>query len=50
VLDERASRQFIRETLESGINFFDTADMDSLGKSEEVLGRALKDRRDATRP
>jgi 1-deoxyxylulose-5-phosphate synthase len=44
VLDERASRPFIREALESSINFFDTADMYSLGKSEPVLGRALKDR------
>ena len=43
VLDEEASRPFIREALESGINFFDTADMYSLGNSEEVLGRALKD-------
>src|SRR5215212_9161203 len=43
VLDEEASRPFIREALESGINFFDTADMYSLGQSEEVLGRALND-------
>ena len=43
VLDEEASRPFIREASRSGINFFDTADMYSLGKSEEVLGRALKD-------
>jgi aryl-alcohol dehydrogenase-like predicted oxidoreductase len=43
VLDEEASRPFIRSALEKGINFFDTADMYSLGKSEEVLGRALKD-------
>src|SRR3954468_16644222 len=43
VLDYEASRSFIREALESGINFFDTADMYSLGRSEEVLGRALKD-------
>lgn len=43
VLDEEASRPFIKQALELGINFFDTADMYSLGKSEEVLGRALKD-------
>jgi aryl-alcohol dehydrogenase-like predicted oxidoreductase len=43
VLDEEASRPFIQQALESGINFFDTADMYSLGASEEVLGRALKD-------
>ena len=33
----------IKQALEAGINFFDTADMYSLGASEEVLGRALKD-------
>ena len=43
VLDEDASRPFIKRALELGINFFDTADMYSLGKSEEVVGRALKD-------
>ena len=43
VLDEEASRPFIRRALEMGINFFDTADMYSLGRSEEILGRALKD-------
>jgi aryl-alcohol dehydrogenase-like predicted oxidoreductase len=43
VLDEEASRPFIRRALELGINFFDTADMYSLGASEEVVGRALKD-------
>jgi aryl-alcohol dehydrogenase-like predicted oxidoreductase len=42
VLDEEASRPLIREAIEAGINFFDTADMYSLGASEEVLGRALK--------
>jgi aryl-alcohol dehydrogenase (NADP+) len=43
VLDEEAARPFIRRALEHGINFFDTANMYSLGASEEVLGRALKD-------
>jgi aryl-alcohol dehydrogenase-like predicted oxidoreductase len=43
VLDEEASRPFIRRALELGVNFFDTADMYSNGASEEVLGRALKD-------
>ena len=42
VLDEAASRPFIARALEHGINFFDTADMYSLGVSEQVLGRALK--------
>ena len=43
VLDEEASRPFLEYALELGINFFDTADMYSLGVSEEVVGRALKD-------
>lgn len=43
VLNEDESRPFIQRALELGINFFDTADMYSLGKSEEVLGRALRD-------
>jgi aryl-alcohol dehydrogenase (NADP+) len=43
VLDEAASRPFIKRALELGINFFDTADMYSLGASEEVVGRALRD-------
>lgn len=43
VLDEENSRPFIQRALEQGINFFDTADMYSLGVSEEVTGRALRD-------
>src|SRR5471030_2019815 len=43
VLDEAESRPFIQRALESGINFFDTADMYSVGASEEVTGRALKE-------
>src|SRR5213593_4340568 len=43
VLEEEQSRPLIREAIEAGINFFDTADMYSLGVSEEILGRALKD-------
>jgi 1-deoxyxylulose-5-phosphate synthase len=43
VLDEEQGRPFIQRALELGFNFFDTADMYSLGRSEEVLGGALKD-------
>lgn len=43
VLDEEESRSFIKRALELGINFFDTADMYSVGASEEVVGRALRD-------
>lgn len=42
-LGEEESRPFIRRALEGGINFFDTANRYSLGSSEEILGRALKD-------
>jgi 1-deoxyxylulose-5-phosphate synthase len=42
-LDEEHSRPFIQRALELGINFFDTADVYSFGKSEEILGRALRD-------
>src|ERR1043165_8814675 len=43
VLDEENSRPIIKKAIELGINFFDTANVYSLGKSEEILGRALKD-------
>ncbi len=43
VLNEENSRPIIKKALEMGINFFDTANVYSIGKSEEILGRALKD-------
>ena len=42
-LDEQASRPFIRDALEAGITFFDTANVYSAGSSEEILGRAVRD-------
>ena len=42
-LDEAASRPLIRQAIELGINFFDTANAYSDGTSEEIVGRALKD-------
>jgi aryl-alcohol dehydrogenase-like predicted oxidoreductase len=42
-LGEEESRPFIKRALETGINFFDTANRYSLGNSEEILGRAIKD-------
>jgi 1-deoxyxylulose-5-phosphate synthase len=42
VLDADASRPFVRRALDLGINFFDTADVYSLGESEAVLGGALR--------
>src|ERR1700733_12615348 len=41
-LNEQESQPFLREALDFGINFFDTANVYSLGASEEVLGRFLK--------
>jgi 1-deoxyxylulose-5-phosphate synthase len=43
VLDEAGARPIIEKAIELGVNFFDTADMYSLGASEEILGRVLKD-------
>jgi aryl-alcohol dehydrogenase (NADP+) len=43
VLPEEEGRPFIKRALEAGINFFDTADVYSIGVSEEITGRALRD-------
>ena len=43
VLGEEDSRPFLKRALEAGINFFDTADVYSVGRSEEIVGKALKD-------
>lgn len=43
VLEEDESRPLIKRALDLGINFFDTANVYSLGRSEEILGKALKD-------
>src|SRR5438445_6675327 len=42
-LGEEESRPFIKRALEAGINFFDSANRYSLGSSEEILGRAIKE-------
>ena len=42
VLDEEQALPFVKRALEAGINFFDTADVYSVGASEEVLGNTLK--------
>ncbi|MGG6109585.1 aldo/keto reductase [Pantoea allii] len=42
-LPEESSRPLIRQALEAGINFFDTANSYSDGSSEEIVGRALND-------
>jgi aryl-alcohol dehydrogenase-like predicted oxidoreductase len=42
-LDEEHSRPMIKQALDAGINFFDTANLYSQGSSEEITGRALKD-------
>lgn len=43
VLDEENSRPVIKKALDLGINFFDTANIYSMGESEKILGRALND-------
>ena len=42
-LPEEESRSFIKQALELGVTFFDTANVYSNGSSEEIVGRALKD-------
>ena len=42
-LDEAACRDIVRQALDAGINFFDTANAYSAGRSEEITGQALKD-------
>jgi 1-deoxyxylulose-5-phosphate synthase len=43
VLDEEAGRGIVKQALEAGVTFFDTANVYSGGSSEEITGRALKD-------
>ncbi len=43
VMEEAEARPLIRKALEAGINFYDTADVYSIGASEEITGRALKE-------
>ena len=42
ILEEEEARPFVKRALDAGINFFDTADVYSLGASEEVLGKTLR--------
>jgi aryl-alcohol dehydrogenase-like predicted oxidoreductase len=46
VLDEEEGQEIIDWAIELGINFFDTANMYSMGESERVLGNALEGRRE----
>jgi aryl-alcohol dehydrogenase-like predicted oxidoreductase len=43
VLEEEEAKPFVKRALDAGINFFDTADIYSLGESERVTGNLLKD-------
>ncbi len=43
VLPEAEAKPFIKKALERGVNFFDTANMYSLGRSEEILGNAIQE-------
>ena len=43
VLEEDEARPFVQRSVEAGINFFDTADMYSLGESEVVTGKLLRE-------
>lgn len=43
VLEEQDAKPFVKRAIEAGINFFDTADVYSIGVSEEITGRTLKE-------
>lgn len=43
VLEEDDAMPFFRRAVELGVNFFDTADVYSLGASEEITGRAVRE-------
>ncbi len=43
ILEEEEARPFIKRALDAGINFFDTADVYSLGESERVTGKLLRE-------
>jgi aryl-alcohol dehydrogenase-like predicted oxidoreductase len=43
VLEEAESAPFFKRAVEAGINFFDTADIYSVGRSEEITGRCLRE-------
>src|SRR5215472_2665045 len=45
--DHDDSIRIIHKALDAGINFIDTADACSQGESEEIVGKAIKDRRDS---
>jgi len=42
ILEEKEAEPFVQRALDAGINFFDTADVYSLGESEKVLGNLMK--------
>jgi len=46
IVDDNKMMEAVRKAVDSGINFFDTADVYGLGKSEELLGKSLKGMRD----
>src|SRR4051812_48961540 len=45
--DHEDSARIIHRAIDAGINFIDTADVYSQGESEEIVGKAIKGRRDA---
>jgi aryl-alcohol dehydrogenase-like predicted oxidoreductase len=44
--DEKESRRMVDLAIDAGVNFFDTANTYADGRSEPILGKALKDKRD----
>lgn len=44
-LDETSAIRLIHEALDAGVNFLDTADLYDAGRNEEIVGKAIKDKR-----
>ncbi|MFM8426199.1 MAG: aldo/keto reductase, partial [Chloroflexota bacterium] len=42
VIDEEAAKPFVKKALDAGINFFDTADVYSIGESERITGSLMR--------
>lgn len=45
--DETTSKRIIDKAFDQGVNFIDTADVYHAGRSEEIVGRAVAERRDS---
>ena len=43
--EERAAKEIVHHAIENGINYLDTADLYDFGQNEEMVGKAIQDRK-----